>query len=166
MCFICAQSALDKHLHKRLATVLTAKCKRQKKKKQSEGDGAFFSFHFWICFNAFIQMHLRYCPTVTSQFTIKIRFCFLLALFFSPSLLAWVECSVGKAVCMQIRATQGELVESGPSRYRYNMLTTRGGQEGHPVSNVKKSFCLANKPYARIIQPHCSLVIMSGCSGR
>lgn len=75
-----------------------------------EGVGSFFffSFHIWICFNAFIQMHLRYCPTVTSQFTIKIRFCFLPSLSF-PTFLAWVECSVGKAVCMQIRATQGEL---------------------------------------------------------
>lgn len=27
-------------------------------------------------------MHLRYCPTVTSPFTIKIRFCFLLPVFF------------------------------------------------------------------------------------
>lgn len=107
---IYAQSALDKHLHKCLAEVLTAKCKRQKKERiVEEGVGSFFfSFHIWICFNAFIQMHPRYCPTVTSQFTIKIRFCFLPSLFF-PTFLAWVECSVGKAVCMQIRATQGEL---------------------------------------------------------
>lgn len=43
--FIYAQSALDKHLHKRLATVLTAKCKRQKR-TVGEGVGAFFSLSY------------------------------------------------------------------------------------------------------------------------
>lgn len=51
--------ALDKQSHKRLATVFDCQ-KRQKGRK------ARCFFHIWICFNAFIQMHLRYCPTATS----------------------------------------------------------------------------------------------------
>lgn len=41
--FICAQSALDKHLHKCLAAVLTAKCKRQRR-TVGAGVGAFLFF--------------------------------------------------------------------------------------------------------------------------
>lgn len=122
----------------------------------------FFSFHIWICFNAFIQMHLRYCPTVTSQFTIKIRFCFLPSLSF-PTFLAWVECSVGKAVCMQIRATQGEL-SHGSAATGTLCSPPGGGQEGPLLSAIWNYFCLANKPFPHIRQAYCSFVIISGCS--
>lgn len=72
------------------------KTKKQNRRLAGEGLYLFFS-HTWICFNAFIQMRPRYWPlTVTSQFTIKIRFLCLLP--------AWVQCSVGKTACMQIRA--------------------------------------------------------------
>ena len=78
-------------------------------------------------------MHLRYCPTVTSQFTIKIRFCFLLSsfFFFFPSFLAWVECSVRKAVCMQIRAAQGELSQGRAGTG--TLCSPPGGEQEGPL---------------------------------
>lgn len=85
-------------------------------------------------------MHLRYWPTVTSQFTIKIRFCFLLSLFPTnfPCLawvLTWENC---------VHADQGhpEGVESGQPGPDALCSPRRGSKKGLCCQQYEMIFVL------------------------
>lgn len=79
-------------------------------------------------------MHLKYCPTVTSQFTIKIRFCFLLSsFFFFPPLLSLpgLSAQLGKLCACRSGPPRGSWVRA--EQVQVHCVHHQGGEQEGPL---------------------------------